>query len=105
MLVSKNFASSKLKLTSTLTATPPDISILPFSVELLNHRDTTVRDFARTGFDIKLVRLVQPFVFSNYIPSAILVVASWISFFIPVELVPGRYCKILRPGNLFSKRT
>ncbi len=36
-------------------------------------------------------------------PSLILVVASWISFFIPVDLVPGRYVNYnLNPAFLQS---
>ncbi len=43
-----------------------------------------------TGFEISLVRILNPFLFNAYMPSGILVVASWISFFIPPEIVPGR---------------
>ncbi len=90
MIVSKKFDASQLNLTSNVTATPPDTSVLPFAVSFLRHDDAVVRNFDRSGFNIRLVRLVQPYVYSDYIPSAILVIASWISFFIPVELVPGR---------------
>ncbi len=49
-----------------------------------------VRTFDMTGFDIRLTRILRPYVYNVYVPTAILVVASWISFFIPVNLVPGR---------------
>ena len=42
------------------------------------------------GFDIKLQRLVQPYIFQYYFPSAAIVVVSQISFIIPLSSIPGR---------------
>ena len=42
------------------------------------------------GFDVKLQRLVQPYIFQYYIPSAAIVVVSHISFIIPITSIPGR---------------
>ena len=35
------------------------------------------------GFEIKLTRSIGPFILSVYLPSAMFVTMSWVSFFIP----------------------
>jgi hypothetical protein len=47
-------------------------------------------NYSAAGFNVHLMRLTTPFLLDVYMPSAILVTASWISFAIPVENVPGR---------------
>lgn len=42
------------------------------------------------GFDIELRRLVQPYIFQYYFPSAAIVAVSHISFIIPLNSIPGR---------------
>ena len=42
------------------------------------------------GFDIKLQRFIQPYVFQYYFPCAAIVIISQISFTIPVSAIPGR---------------
>ena len=41
-------------------------------------------------FNVTLTRIIRPFIMNFYIPSGILVAASWISFFIPKDVIPGR---------------
>ena len=45
---------------------------------------------AEFGFDIKLRRVVEPYLFQYYFPSAAIVVVSHISFIIPLSSIPGR---------------
>ena len=42
------------------------------------------------GFDIKLQRIIQPYVFQYYFPCAAIVIISLISFLIPLSAIPGR---------------
>ena len=35
------------------------------------------------GFEIKLTRSLGPFILSVYLPSAMFVMMSWVSFFVP----------------------
>ena len=42
------------------------------------------------GFDIKMTRKMTPFMLNIYTPSTILVVVSWISFWIPTDAIPAR---------------
>ena len=46
--------------------------------------------FSAVGFQVKLVRDFSPFLLNIYLPSFILVTFSWISFWIPPEIIPGR---------------
>ena len=43
-----------------------------------------------TGFQIRLTRHSTPFLMNTYLPTALLTVASFISFLIPIDMVPGR---------------
>ncbi len=47
-------------------------------------------NYSRAGLLVHLSRIRLPFVLTWYLPSAVLVVVSWISFLVPAELVPGR---------------
>ena len=42
------------------------------------------------GFNIHLKRILVPYILNVYLPSGLLVAASWISFFVPPDIVPGR---------------
>ena len=42
------------------------------------------------GFDIVMTRKITPFILNHYMPATILVVISWISFWIPIDSVPAR---------------
>ncbi len=54
----------------------------------LDYVDNTNYSFA--GFNLHLERIMIPFLLNVYLPSGVLVAGSWIGFFIPPELVPGR---------------
>ena len=42
------------------------------------------------GFDVKLQRIIQPYLFQYYFPCAAIVIISQISFTIPISAIPGR---------------
>ena len=46
--------------------------------------------YNKYGFNIHLQRKVTPFLLNYYFPTGQLVVISWISFFIPCHMIPGR---------------
>ena len=48
------------------------------------------RNYSVTGFVVVLERSVYPFLLNIYHPTFLVVLASFISFFIPVNVVPGR---------------
>ena len=67
-----------------------------FDIELnlLNNTECFSNDTDRTlslsGFTITMSRSFSPYISSTYLPTAILTVASFIGFLIPVDMVPGR---------------
>ena len=42
------------------------------------------------GLEIHLSRCVSPYLLNVYLPTAIFVVMSWVSFLIPTDVVPAR---------------
>ena len=63
-------------------------------LDLLNNTeyfsDDTYQNLSLSGFTITLSRSFSPYISSTYLPTAILTVASFIGFLIPVDMVPGR---------------
>ena len=51
------------------------------------------------GFEIQLTRSLGPFILSIYLPSAMFVMMSWVSFFVP----PVRYFKYFQTLKLLKK--
>ena len=49
-----------------------------------------IGNYSISGFKIQLKRRSFKFIFNNYIPSALFVLVSWVSFTIPPDLIPGR---------------
>ena len=47
-------------------------------------------NFSLAGFEMVLDRHASTYIFMYYLPSGLLVVVSWISFLIPVNVIPGR---------------
>ena len=50
----------------------------------------TVFSFGKFGYDIKIRRMFKPYVYQYYIPCALIVIASCLSFIIPISAIPGR---------------
>jgi len=47
-------------------------------------------NYSAYGFEIRLSRSLGPFILSIYLPSAMFVMMSWVSFFVPPDIVPAR---------------
>jgi len=65
------------------------------SIEPLKDKDKvldygTLGNFSLSGFEMVLTRYVSTYIITYYLPSGICVIVSWISFLIPIDMVPGR---------------
>ena len=49
-------------------------------------------NYSVAGFELTLKRKVSHYIITCYLPSGMFVIVSWISFLIPPDIVPGRYC-------------
>ncbi len=47
-------------------------------------------NYSLAGFEMVLQRHVSTYIITYYLPSGLFVIVSWISFLIPMEVVPGR---------------
>ena len=47
-------------------------------------------NYSLAGFEMRLQRHVSTYIITYYLPSGLFVIVSWISFLIPMEVVPGR---------------
>merc|ERR1719350_295926 len=61
------------------------------------------------GFEVRISRSLGPYILSVYLPSAMFVMMSWVSFFVPPDVVPARIvllvtlCLVLI--NMFNSTT
>ena len=61
-----------------------------------NHTCTyTEKDYSVVGFTMVLERHYGKYILEFYLPSTILVMASWVSFLIPAHIVPGRMALLI----------
>ena len=47
-------------------------------------------NFSLAGFEMVLDRYVSTYIITYYLPSGLFVIVSWISFLIPMDVIPGR---------------
>merc|ERR1719225_1631860 len=47
-------------------------------------------NFSLAGFEMVLTRYVSTYIITYYLPSGLFVIVSWISFLIPMDVIPGR---------------
>jgi len=47
-------------------------------------------NFSLAGFEMVLTRYVSTYLITYYLPSGLFVIVSWISFLIPMDVIPGR---------------
>ena len=47
-------------------------------------------NFSLAGFELVLSRYVSTYIITYYLPSGLFVIVSWISFLIPMDVIPGR---------------
>lgn len=72
-----------------------EILILPIG-ELISFKSEAKNSSGSDyGFDIELRRLVQPYLFQYYFPSAALVVVSHVSFIVPLSSSPARVALVV----------
>jgi len=88
---------------------------LPFNVDIqpLPENKRVVlgssSNYSAYGFEVLLSRSLGPFILSVYLPSAMFVMMSWVSFFVPPDIVPARIvllvtlCLVLI--NMFNSTT
>ena len=65
------------------------------SIERLDDSDAvflggTLGTFSLAGFEMVLHRYVSTYIITYYLPSGLFVIVSWISFLIPMDVIPGR---------------
>ena len=59
-------------------------------VDMKFQDDLRNKTYSRTGFKLYLRRKFWAHTAKWYMPTLILVILTWISFFIPAHLIPGR---------------
>ncbi len=52
--------------------------------------DASIGNFSLAGFEMVLHRYVSTYIITYYLPSGLFVIVSWISFLIPMDVIPGR---------------
>ena len=67
-----------------------EVFITPVGDTIIPDTRTQNSSESEYGFNIELRRLVQPYLFQYYFPSAAIVVVSQISYVIPLSSIPGR---------------
>jgi len=88
IFITKKFGYSSKK--SNSIALDYDITIEP-----LKEKDTVLDygpmgNFSLSGFEMVLTRYVSTYIITYYLPSGLFVIVSWISFLIPMDVIPGR---------------
>ena len=62
----------------------------PFHLNVTGVKDFQDMNYSQSVLQIRMSRIITPYLISTYLPSAILVFASQISFHIPPDNIPGR---------------
>jgi hypothetical protein len=65
------------------------------SIDRLSEHDAvffggSLGNFSLAGFEMVLHRYVSTYIITYYLPSGLFVIVSWISFLIPMDVIPGR---------------
>ena len=66
------------------------INIGPLKSEDAVFLGGTLGNFSLAGFEMVLHRYVSTYIITYYLPSGLFVIVSWISFLIPMDVIPGR---------------
>jgi hypothetical protein len=70
---------------------PKQYETAGFEVTIIFKRGSSVEDDTNSvGFDIKMRRLLIPYLFQYYVPCFSIVIVSLISFIVPLSALPGR---------------
>ena len=65
-------------------------TVLDYEVSLKPMQNYTVGDYSYVGFVIEMDRYASKYFVNYYLPSIVFVMVSWVSFIIPIDIVPGR---------------
>jgi len=115
MLTSFGYDSEHMNLSGRYSYHRENQRTLPFNVDIKDlppHKRVFVgssSNYSAYGFEILLSRSLGPFILSVYLPSAMFVMMSWVSFFVPPDIVPARIvllvtlCLVLI--NMFNSTT
>ena len=52
-------------------------------------------EFGKFGYDLRMKRIVTPFIYQYYLPCGLIVVASCLSFIVPISATPGRIALVV----------
>lgn len=95
-LTSYGYDTSHMKLSGKFSYQRANQRVLAFNTDIrpLEPHQTqftgSSRNYSVYGMQIVLKRSLGPFILSVYLPSGMFVVMSWVSFFIPPDIVPAR---------------
>jgi len=67
-----------------------DIKIVPLKPQDAVLDYGALGNFSLAGFEMVLTRYVSTYIITYYLPSGLFVIVSWISFLIPMDVIPGR---------------
>lgn len=115
IMTSFGYDSTRMLLKGTFDYQKKNQRTLPFDVEIVElPTDRTMfsgssSNYSAYGFDIRVSRSIGPFILSIYLPSAMFVTMSWLSFFIPPDIYPARIALLvtlcLMLINMFNSTT
>merc|ERR1719320_1777323 len=88
IFITKKFGYSSQR--SNSIALDYDISIEPLKDKDKVLDYDTLGNFSLSGFEMVLTRYVSTYIITYYLPSGLCVIVSWISFLIPMDVIPGR---------------
>ncbi|XP_040564391.1 gamma-aminobutyric acid receptor subunit pi [Lepeophtheirus salmonis] len=95
-LTSFGYDDKKMKLSGSFSYDDANQRALPFKVHIQSlPKDQFVfrgssSNYSVYGLQIRLTRCVSPYLLNVYLPTAVFVVMSWVSFLIPTDVVPAR---------------
>ena len=90
IMVFKTETAGYLATTGNSIALDYAITIQGLSDEDKVFQGGAMGNFSLAGFEMILSRYVSTYIITYYLPSGLFVIVSWISFLIPMDVIPGR---------------
>ena len=92
----QHYSNNKPKKKQSWTYEVSDFKIFVKPVGTLIMKNETFQNASRDfGFDVKLTRIFEPYLYQIYIPCFAIVIVSMVSFLIPLTAIPGRVTLIV----------
>jgi len=88
LFVTKNYGYSSKESNSIALDYDIKINALQPTDAILDYG--ALGNFSLAGFEMVLTRYVSTYIITYYLPSGLFVIVSWISFLIPMDVIPGR---------------